>query len=44
MSRKRFADEDILILLRQIQLELASGNSVESAYRTAGISGEAYCK
>ncbi len=29
MARKRYSDEDILNLLRQIELSLASGSSVE---------------
>ena len=37
MARKRFSDEDILNLLRQIELELASGGDVTSACRNAGI-------
>jgi len=44
MTRKRFSDEDALNLLRQVELELASGNSVESACRVAGISDATYYK
>ena len=44
MTRKRFSDEDALNILRQVELELASGNSVESACRTAGISDVTYYK
>ncbi len=44
MTRKRFSDEDALNLLRQVELELASGNSVESACRAAGISDATYYK
>ena len=44
MTRKRFSDEDALNILRQVELELASGNSVESACRTAGISDATYYK
>lgn len=44
MTRKRFSDEDALNVLRQIELELASGNSLESACRTAGISDATYYK
>ena len=29
MARKRYSDEDVLNLLRQIELSLASGSSVE---------------
>jgi len=44
MTRKRFSDEDALNVLRQVELELASGNNVESACRTAGISDATYYK
>ena len=44
MIRKRFSGEDILGLLRQIELDLASGSSVETAVRTAGISNATYYK
>ena len=37
ITRKRFSEEDILGKLRQIELELASGVTVETAIRTAGI-------
>ncbi len=33
MARKRYSDEDVLNLLRQIELSLASGDSVETACR-----------
>lgn len=42
MARKRFSDEDILNLLRQIELSLASGSDVQSACRSAGISDATY--
>lgn len=44
MGRKRFSEEDILGLLRQIELDLASGSSVETAVRRAGISDATYYK
>ena len=44
MTRKRFSEGDILGLLRQIELDLASGSSVETAVRTAGISNATYYK
>ena len=44
MTRKRFSEEDILGMLRQIELDLASGSSVETAVRTAGISNATYYK
>ena len=42
MARKRFSDEDILNLLRQIELSLASGGDVQTACRSAGISDATY--
>ena len=36
MARKRFSDEEILNLLRQIELSLASGRDVASACRSSG--------
>ena len=38
MTRKRFSEEAALDLLRQIDLDLASGSPVETAISTAGIS------
>ena len=42
MSRKRFTDEAILDLLRQIELDLAGGSDVKSACRSAGVSDATY--
>jgi transposase-like protein len=42
MARKRFSEEDILGLLRQIELELASGSTVPMACRSVGISDGTY--
>jgi transposase-like protein len=44
MARKRFSDEDVLDLLRQIELSLASGSDVATACRTAGVSDATYYK
>ena len=44
MTRKRFSEEDILNILRQVELDLAGGKTVESAIRTAGISDATYYK
>jgi len=44
MTRKRFSEEDILNILRQIELDLAAGGTVEVAIRTAGISDATYYK
>ncbi len=42
MARKRYSDEDILRLLREIELHLASGQDVSTACRTAGVSDATY--
>ena len=42
MARKRFSDEDILNLLRQIELSLASGSDAVTACRSAGVSDATY--
>ena len=42
MARKRYSDEDVLGLLREIELNLASGHDVTSACRAAGISDATY--
>lgn len=42
MARKRYSDEDVLNLLRQIELSLASGSSVATACRSAGVSDVTY--
>ena len=42
MARKRYSDEDVLNLLRQIDVELSSGSDVASACRKVGISDATY--
>ena len=42
MARKRHSDEDILKLLREIELKLAAGSDVQSACRGVGISEATY--
>jgi len=42
MARKRHSDEDILKLLREIELQLAGGCDVASACRSVGISDATY--
>ena len=42
MARKRYSDEDILNLLRQIELDLNTGSNVEGACRKAEISDATY--
>ena len=42
MARKRYGEEDILRLLREIELHLHGGMDVLSACRTSGISDKTY--
>jgi hypothetical protein len=42
MARKRYSDEDILKLLREIELKLAEGSDVQTACRTVGVSDASY--
>ena len=42
MARKRYSDDDILKLLREIELKLAEGSDVQSACRAVGVSGATY--
>lgn len=42
MARKRHPDEDILKLLREIDVHLASGSDVAAPYRAAGICDATY--
>ena len=42
MARKRHLDEDILKLLREIEVKLANGSDVQSACRGMGISDATY--
>jgi putative transposase len=42
MARKRYSDEDILKLPREIELRLASGSDVPAACRAAGVSDATY--
>ena len=42
MARKRYSDEDILKLLREIELKLTAGDDVASACRSVGISDATY--
>lgn len=42
MARKRHSDEDVLKLLREIEVRLVSGNDVTTACRAAGISDATY--
>ena len=44
MARKRFSEEDIISLLRQIELDLAAGSDVQTACRSAGVSDATYYK
>jgi len=38
MARKRHSDEDILKLLREIEVKLSNGSDVQSACPSVGIS------
>ena len=42
MARKRHSDEDILKVLREIELHLAGGTDVTTACRSVGISDATY--
>ena len=42
MARKRHSDEDVLKLLREIELKLTAGSDVGSACRSVGISDASY--
>jgi putative transposase len=42
MARKRHSDEDILKLLREIEVKLSNGSDVASACRGVGISEATY--
>ena len=42
MARKRHSDEDILKLLREIELKLSAGDDVASACRGVGSSDSTY--
>jgi putative transposase len=42
VARKRHSDEDIVKLLREIEVRLASGSDVSTACRAAGISDATY--
>ena len=42
MARKRYSDEDILKLLREIEVHIHGGMDVVSACRKAGVSDKTY--
>ena len=42
MARKRHSDEDVLKLLREIEVKLSAGSNVQSACRGVGISDATY--
>ncbi len=42
MARKRYSEEDILKLLREIELKLADGIDVRPACRSFGVSDATY--
>ena len=44
MARKRYSDEDCLKILRQVEVELATGVDVATGCRSAGISDATFYK
>ena len=42
MARKRYSDEDILKLLREMEIHIHAGMDVVSACRKAGVSDKTY--
>jgi len=42
MARKRYSDEDVLKLLRAIEVKLSEGSDVQSACRGVGVSEATY--
>ena len=42
MARKRYSDEDVLKLLREIELKLSEGSDVQTACRAVGVSDATY--
>ena len=42
MARKRHSDEDVLKLLREIEVKLSAGSNVQSVCRGVGISDTTY--
>ena len=42
MAKKRYTDEDILKLLRGMEVHLSSGSDISSSYRSVGISDVTY--
>ena len=42
MARMRFSDEDIPKVLRRIEIDLASGNDIKTAFHSAGIRDATY--
>ena len=44
MARKRYSDDDVLRLLREVEIHLSSGSDISSACRTVGISDATYYK
>ena len=43
MALKRYSEEDILKLLREIEVHIHGGTDVVSACRKAGVSDKTYC-
>lgn len=43
MARKRYSYEDVLKLVREIELKLACGDDLRKACRSVGVSDAIYC-
>lgn len=44
MPKKRLSTEQIVMLLRQIEMSMAQGKSAPITCRDAGISQQSYCR
>lgn len=44
MAWKRYSGENVINLLRQIELSLSSGSDIQTACRSAGVSEATYYK
>jgi putative transposase len=44
MAKRRFSAEQIVTLLRQIEVAMGQGRSVQIACRDAGISEQSFCR
>ena len=44
MPKKRFSAEQIVVLLRQIEVAISAGRSTQIGCREAGISEQSFCR